>query len=475
MRNPRTLDCATTHVSHRAGQCRSILEEGVKYMTSRRPHTFRGRAAAAASLACLVLATTACGGGSGSGGSDQVKDVTITVALATDPPPAATLAAFTQQTGITVNWVNIDWDSLQTKISAAATAQTYFADATNVDWSRVGQLGKLGWFYPMEDYIDSSSLEADMPQLASFTSDGQVVGVPYSASFMVTTVNTDLFSKAGITTMPTTIDEYTNDLKQIKSTGVVQYPLNIPFAAAEGLSTYWYETTNAFGGTILDASGKPQFTDPGSPGYLAAEWMVDAMTSGLVPPGNINVTDSQGTATLMATGQVASTFSDYSGQVASLYNMPSRSSVVDKVDYLPTPGVNGPALNLSNPDGIGIPKQAKYPNAAAEFIKWFTSAEQQEQFAGLEGADAAWIGSNLPSRLSVVEKMASGGDLVQGQELADLLKTSKPVFPEGAPTWYPKFSNAVYTNLHAAATGSKSVDQAIKEIASVADSLASGS
>ena len=74
------------------------------------------------------------------------KGVTITVALADRAPPKASLAAFTKSTGITVKWTNIDWDSLQTKIAAASTSKTYFADATDVDWSRVGQLGKLDWF-----------------------------------------------------------------------------------------------------------------------------------------------------------------------------------------------------------------------------------------------------------------------------------------------------------------------------------------
>jgi len=170
------------------------------------------RGAVVAGVAALVAGTAACSS-SGSGGSTKTKGVTITVALAADAPPKAALAAFTQQTGIKVKWVNIDWDSLQTKISAAATAKTYFADATDVDWSRVGQLGKLGWFYPMDKYLNTKSMTADLPQLASFTTGGKVIGIPYDASFMVTTVNTDMFAKAGITTMPTTLDEYTNDLK----------------------------------------------------------------------------------------------------------------------------------------------------------------------------------------------------------------------------------------------------------------------
>ena len=122
-----------------------------------------GRTTTAGAAAALALALAACGGGSSGSNpaaSNKTSGVTITVALATTAPPKAALAAFTKQTGIKVKWVNIDWDSLQTKISAAATAKTYFADATDVDWSRVGQLGKLGWFYPMEQFLNTKSMAA---------------------------------------------------------------------------------------------------------------------------------------------------------------------------------------------------------------------------------------------------------------------------------------------------------------------------
>jgi multiple sugar transport system substrate-binding protein len=426
--------------------------------------------------AALALALAACGGGSGGGNSaasDKTSGVTITVALAADSLPQAALAAFTKQTGIKVKWVNIDWDSLQTKISAAAVAKTYFADATDVDWSRVGQLGKLSWFYPMEQFLGTKAMAPDMPQIASFTVGGHVIGVPYDASFMVTTVNKRMFAKAGITTMPATLDEYTSDLKKLQSAGVSAHPLDIPFAAAEGLSTYWYETTGALGGTVLDQDGKPQFTSPDSPGYKAAEWMINAIRSGFVPKGNINVTDSQGMQTLMAKGQVASVFSDYSGNVGTLYNVPSSSSVTDQVEYIPTPGATGSAANWSNPDGIGIPKQAKYPKAAAKFIQWFTSQSQQVDFAGVNGPSKAWAAYALPSRLSAVKVMATKGNLVGGDTLSSMLASSKPVFPGGAPSWYPQFSNSVYTNLHAAAAGSETVSQAIQAIANTANGLAS--
>jgi multiple sugar transport system substrate-binding protein len=311
--------------------------------------------------------------------------------------------------------------------------------------------------------------------MSSFRTGGTVYGVPFDSSYMVTTVNKAQFAKAGISTMPTTMAEYTADLRKVKAKGVSKTPLNIPFAAAEGLSTYWYETTNAMGGTVLDAKGKPQFTDPGSGGYKAAQWMVDAMKSGLVPAGNINVTDSQGMQNLMAKGVVSSTFSDYSGNVGSLYDVPASSSVVHDVVYLPTPGASGTAANLGNPDGIGIPKTAKYPAAAAKFIEWITAAKNQAAWAGADGPSKVMQGYPTPSRLSAMKTLTAGGKLAQGQELTTLLSGAKPVFAAGAPTWYPQFSRAVSTNLHAAAVGSMSVAQAIKAIASTASSLSSGS
>lgn len=441
----------------------------------------RRRSVVFLSGAAILTSLAGCSGGNTeastqtTAASTQTEDVTINVVFSFEPPPQAALDAFTKETGIKVNWTNVDWDALQTKISAAAQAGVYFADVSNVDWARVGQLGKLGWFLPMNDYLDTESMATDMPQLDEFTLDGQVIGIPFDSSFMVTTINKAMFDKAGITTMPTTIDEYTKDLQEIKAQGIVEYPLNIGFDASEETSTSWYQATAAFGGTILDADGKPQFTSPSSPGYKAAEWMVSSLKSGLIPPGNINVKNSVSQQTLMAKGLVASTFADYAGNVGALYDVPSESTVVNQIQYIRTPGVDGVGPNLGNPDGIGIPKQAKYPEAAAKFIEWVTSSTNQANFAGANAASDVLVGYEMPSRISAAEAMAANGELTGSEELLQMLENSKPVFPQGAPSWYPEFSGAVNVNLHAAAVGSMTVPEAIAAIAAVADRLSSSS
>src|SRR3984885_2379457 len=126
----------------------------------------------------LVMLSAACGSSSNSGaGSTSSKS--ITVAVAYPSPPKALLAEFTKQTGIKVTWVNIGWDDLQTKIAAAASANTYFADAADVDWSKVGEYQRTGWFYPLNKYFDPATLKPDMPQLNTFVSDNELMGMPF--------------------------------------------------------------------------------------------------------------------------------------------------------------------------------------------------------------------------------------------------------------------------------------------------------
>ncbi|MBV8943059.1 MAG: extracellular solute-binding protein, partial [Solirubrobacterales bacterium] len=126
-------------------------------------------------LVLLVAACGSSGSGSNSSSNNSAPAVnlkhpggSITVAVAYPSPPPALLQQFTKQTGVKVRWVNVGWDDLQSKIVAASTAHSYFADVTDVDWSKTGEYYKLHWFYPLNRYFAISTLSGQMPQLSSF-------------------------------------------------------------------------------------------------------------------------------------------------------------------------------------------------------------------------------------------------------------------------------------------------------------------
>jgi multiple sugar transport system substrate-binding protein len=424
----------------------------------------------AVGVAVAGLAAACGSSGSGAGSSPN----SITVAVAYPSPPKALLDQFTKQTGIKVNWVDIGWDDLQTKIAAAMSANAYFADAADVDWSKVGEYEKTGWFLPLNKYFSTASLSPDMPQLNTFVSDGKLMGLPFDSSFLVTTVNKNDFGKAGITTVPSTISAFTSDLKKVGKASNMASPLDIQFATAEGLSTCWYQMTAAFGGQVLSAADTPEFTSPGSAGYQAMTWMVNAYKSGLVPSGNINVPDYTGFTTEMAKNRVAAVACDYSGSIASIYNVASSSSVVNQTEYVPTPGLNGAGQSVANPDGIGIPKNAKNVAGAVKFINWFDSTRNQAIWAGLDGPSKVVSTFPMPARLSSFALLTQAGDIGNASELGAILKAhARPPFPNGAPSWYAQFSNAVQTNIHNAAAGQETVAQAVSAIAAQAQQLKS--
>jgi multiple sugar transport system substrate-binding protein len=432
------------------------------------------RAGAVVLSAGLVTLGAACGSGNSGTSTSSSSPKSITVAVAYPSPPKALLDQFTKQTGIKVNWVNIGWDDLQTKIAAAMSANTYFADAADVDWSKVGEYEKTGWFLPLNKYFDVASLKSDFPQLDTFVSDNKLMGMPFYSSFLVTTVNKKDFTKAGVTTMPTTLAAWTADLKKVGKANGMANPLDIQLATAEGLSTCWYQMTAAFGGQVLTAQDAPAFTSPSSPGYQAMNWIVNAYKSGLVPKGNINTTDYQGFTTEMAKNRVAAVMCDYSGSVGSIYNVPASSSVVNQTEYIPTPGAAGVGKNVANPDGIGIPKTAKNVAGAVKFIKWFTATENQATWAGLQGAKDVVSTFPLPARLSSFNLMVKAGNISQASQLDSILKAhAKAPFPNGAPPWYVQFSASVQTNIHEAAAGQETVQQAVSAIASEVSQLKS--
>ncbi len=427
--------------------------------------------------ALLGAISLAAGGGpvsasaSAAAGRHDKANVTINVAIAYPAPPKSMLEAFTAKTGIKVNYSYIQWDNLQTKIAAAAEAHTYFADVADVDWSKVGEYYSTKWFLPLNKYFDLPSLRAQYPQIDSFIRNGQLLGMPSDASLLVTTVNTKDFAAAGIKKMPTTLAEYTADLKALKQKGVVSTPLDIPLAAAEGLSTYWYEVTAAYGGQVLSSTYEPQFTSPGSAGYKAMQWIVSAYKTGLVPKGNLTLEDYQGFSG-EAQNRTASVFSDYSGDIGTIYDVPSSSKVVGDVAYIPTPGLKGTAPNLANPDGIGIPALARHVQAAVTFIKWYDEPANQAAFAGANGPSKVISGFPLPANVAGLEALVKSNKVPGAAELAQLAEHhSRAIFPAGAPPWYPAFSNAVYTNIHSAAAGQESVASAIKAIAAQVASL----
>ena len=343
---------------------------------------------------------------------------------------------------------------MSVKVSTALLAGTAPADVTEFDWSWTGQFAAADWYMPLNDAVDAET-QTDIKGSALFNINGNLLAVPYTNDFRVMLVNKKQFADAGITVMPKTLDELVAAARAIKAKGIVQYPIGLPLSATEGASTSWYLLTKAFGGDLFDKDMNPLFTTPDSAGYKAMEFEMMLLKEGLVDPASTGLKDSEINDTMFAKGLTSIMISGEPGRLGQ-YSDPKQSVVAGQVEAIPVAMASGVTRSFGLLEGLGIPKTAANPDAAKEFIKWMTSKQFQVH---------NYSNGVLPTRTSALAELQDAGKLISGAALVEQAPTVEPLFPAGAPTWYPQFSLAVNTAINSAAKGEITVAEATKKIA----------
>jgi len=430
------------------------------------PRPFRG----AVSVAVAALAVAACSGGIGTPSSGPATAIStstpvagqrITVLLPSYAKiPKPLLAEFTKQSGVQVTLNSGSFDNIHQQLVTSSVAGRTIADVSELDWSWVGQFGRAGWYTPLESSLPPSLL-SDM-NLGPFRTNNHLYAVPYSNDFRVAAFNAAAFAKAGIARPPTTFAELSADLAKLKTADSKVFPLTLSLSASEGTATQWYLLTLAMGGQLFDEKLAPTF-GPGSAGEKALQFMVDSVRQAYVSPGAVSNTD-QASDDRFNGGVAAYIFGGPDQLVAA--DDPSSSKIVGKAKLALVPGASGPGPTFGAPEGIGIPAGSTHKAAAVAFINWMTSPSVVAQLRDTVGL--------LPARTSVLDQLNKAGKLKGGSVIEAQLPHVVALFPQGAPAWYPKFSNDAGALINSAAKGDIPVATALSRMADNARKLAAG-
>ncbi len=438
------------------------------------PRSTRRPAARPLALAgVVVLLAGACSGGTGAPSAaktssspinttSSIRGQSITVLLPSySQIPKPLLAQFTKKTGVKVTLNAADFDAVHQQLVTAAVAGSNIADVSEVDWSWVGQFGQAGWYQPLDGALGKDLL-ADMQNLGAFRFKGKLLAVPFSNDFRIVAYNKADFAKAGIAGPPTTFAQLTKDLQTLKDKNVSRYPLTLSLSATEGTATQWYLLTLAMGGKIFDDSLKPVFNQPGSIASKALQFQVDAVKRGFVTPGSVSNTDQQSDDRFY-NGSASYTFSGPDELVGAAD--PKTSKIVGQAALALVPGVSGPGQTFGAPEGIGIPAASKHKAAAVAFLRWMTSAPTVIALRNSIGV--------LPARSSVLKTLSDSGKLLGGKQIEQEIPHVTPLFPQGTPSWYPKFSSEAGALVNSAAKGDVTVAQALSRLDATARKLGS--
>jgi len=439
----------------------------------------RGRRLAAAAAAAVTLASVVAACSSSSGGSAATatsscpapgtinKSLSGTTLNFLMPPwgdmGKAEFQKFTDRTGITVNLQALPFDQVHDKTVASMAAGTPPADIMEVDSLWVGQYVAAGWLDPVAQYVAPKTLST-VSAKANFTINNKLYGMPWVVDFRWTAAaNMTMLAKVGATTAPTWADIMT-DAEKLKAKGIVKYPVAMELDVEATTAEPWLTLMVSAGGTLLDAQGKPTFTDPNSAGYKAAEFLRSLYAAGLINPGAVNLSGDEAIQEF-ASGQAAFGIPSGPGIISTETNAKTSKVANDHVVGL-LAGPNGVATGAYGlPESLGIPSNAKNKCAAAMFLAWWNETPQ-EVFRYTQPS-----GGSFPAQQAAIDQVLATQKPEIAQSIKAVLPDIKPLFPNGAPTWYPSFANDMATTLQAVILGHTSVAAGMNTLANQAVAL----
>jgi len=315
-------------------------------------------------------------------------------------------------------------------------------DVLTVDVIWTAEFAAKGWLQPLkgDTTLDTSALLPSTVKTATYN--GTLYAAPQTSDGGMLYYRKDL-----VPTPPKTWDEMLADCPIAKKNGMDCYAGQ--FAKYEGLTVNAAEAINSWGGEIVKDDGKTPNVDTAEAKEGLSK-LADAYKSGAIPKQAITYQEEQGRQSFEA------------GKLLFLRNWPyvfglaktdASSKVKDKFDVAPLPGKDGPGASSLGGHDAAVSVYSSHKATALDFLKFLISEETQKFFVTQ--------GSLAPALSALYDDPALNAKLPYLKTLKQSLEAAvpRPVTP-----FYPAVTKAVEDNAYAALNGSKSVDQALKDM-----------
>lgn len=334
--------------------------------------------------AAVVGLTAACGNDSGGGSGDGGDVGTLQFFLSGDANQgggfAHMAAKYKEETGVTVEIVDIANEDLTTRLKNAAQANDLPALA------RVGAVDPV-WKNATMDLAEIMTANNVMADLAAQDEDGKVMSLPTDVTAVGLFLNKSLFDEAGVE-FPTdpegqvwSWDEFVAAVKEVQAATGASYGMAMD-RSSHRLKSFLYE----FGSTMWQPDASGTFTTNDAT-KTALEYFYGLNDDSFMPR-SVWLSEADGNA-LFKSGDVVSYYSG-SWQIADF--------AVNIADFewvsVPTPRQPVRAVQYGNAASIVVFEGTGQEQAAYDFVNWLFTKENYDELAttsgflpAVEGAD----------------------------------------------------------------------------------------
>lgn len=317
--------------------------------------------------------------------------------------------------------------------------------------------------YVSKDGLDTSIFVPTMLDSMMITNSGSKVlyGLPVRIGPWVLIYRTDLFEQANLEP-PKTMEDFQTAAQALTKDGV--YGFAASFKQGNYLVAQWLPFLYSYGGSLLneDNTAAAFNTDAGR---NSLQFLVDLYNKyNVIPPSAID-SEQDGIINAMEQGMTAMAIT-YSPYFLTINN-PENSSFAGNFAVAPyMPYAEGSGLTAGQTEisgwGLAVSKYSKNKDLAWDFIKFVASSDEQKKLA-VENSNSPTISAvySDPDYLSVYS---------DAQEVLAIANNSRK--RPGIVQW-TNVEDILATELSAAITGVKTVDQALSDAESQINSLLS--
>ncbi|MEO9298152.1 ABC transporter substrate-binding protein [Devosia alba] len=379
-------------------------------------------------------------------------------------------SAFTEETGIELNWVVLEENTLRQNVTTDIATNGGQYDVMTIGTYEAPIWARQGWLSPLDGLGADSAYDVDdlLPPIRDGLSyEGKLYAAPFYGESSFIMYRKDLMDEAGLT-MPDAptwefigeaaraMTDRDNDINGICLRGKAGWGENMAFLTA---------MSNSFGARWFDESWTPQFNTPEWKNTLDTYLglMADAGPSGASSNGfNENLTlFQQGKCGMWIDATVA----------ASFVTNPDDSTVADQVGFALAPDNGlGKRGNWLWAWSLAIPNSSQNKEAAEQFINWATNKDYLATVAAAEG----WANVPPGTRTSLYENPDYQAAAPFAKMTLDSINSADPTQPTVDPVPYtgvqfvaiPEFAGMA-TNVgqlfSAALAGQMSADDALAQ------------
>jgi sorbitol/mannitol transport system substrate-binding protein len=379
-------------------------------------------------------------------------------------------SAFTEETGIELNWVVLEENTLRQNVTTDIATNGGQYDIMTIGTYEVPIWAKQGWLKPLDGLAADAEYDIDdlLPPIRQGLSvDGKLYAAPFYGESSMLMYRTDLMEKAGLT-MPeaptwdfvaeaaAAMTDRANDINGICLRGKAGWGENTALITV---------TANSFGARWFDENWQPQFDQPEWKNALDfyVKLVTESGPSGASSNGfNENLTlFQQGKCAMWMDATVA----------ASFVTNPDDSTVADKVGFALAPDTGlGKRANWLWAWSLAIPASSQNAEAAEAFINWATNKAYLETVAEQDG----WANVPPGTRISLYENPEYLAAAPFAEMTLGSIYAADPTQPSVKPVPYvgvqfvaiPEFQGigtTVGQLFSAALAGQTSVDEALAQ------------